>query len=1022
MEREVENPICRVTLNSLISSSFQTLEDQKRREKEKNRSLSKPLRKYYIGTLNANTLVKTGKIKQLTDTLEKFNIKILAIQETRYTDENHFDTGNYRIYKGKPAIRKGTPTMFGTGFAVHKSVRDNILDFNSISERISTITFKSGNKKYTVINVHAPTNDHNRKKPQEVVDFWEDLEELTNQIPQNHIKIVLGDLNAQLGKEKKYKEITGPFTAHNRTNKNGEHFIKYCKNFNLKIMSTQFQKPRQKLTTWRSPNILWGEFQIDHVAITEKNTGEILNVRTRKGFFESDHHLLQVKIRPIPKNKNIKRNKVIRPDPQYLKINKEKIIEEINQNTTDNWTDLANAVQKAMVWAQPPRKRKHRWWNAICDQAIERRIQAWRKFNSNRTPATWQDFHEVQKQSSKEIRKEKRAYDKNRLDEIEEDFKKNNTRNFYRVFKENIKGYQPPNICFKRTDGTLETNTKENCEILKKYFDKLLNCEKPKEKLNFMKNIPNPESQPPTVTEIEEIIKQLKNNRAPGEDGIIAEIWKLRDSNILNKIHRILTEIWIKEEIPQDWKCALIHPLHKKGDKTNPDNYRGISLLPVTYKILSKALLNRLELQVDSLIGEYQAGFRKGRSCAEQIWNLRTILKVRQTNNTVATFVDFKKAYDSIDRQTLFDTLEEYSVDRKTKSLIKQTLSDTTSKIKFLGEISEPFEIHTGVRQGDGLSPLLFNIVLDKIIKEWETKVKGIQLGKTRANKTIIKCLAFADDLVILSNNRQEAQEALELLHEISAKTGLQISYEKTQFMERKKSIQSMHTKYGVVKRVEKFKYLGEYIQIGGSNKASNVERAEKLQKAYKLTWTHYNKRNISRKAKLRHYNTVVLPEALYASETTTIGASGIAEAEKVERKILRKIFGAVHRDGIWMKRPTKELYEDSNKLTDMIKKRRLSFYGHIYRMNDNRLTKKIFNVINCSIKKTNWFHEIEDDLMQAGINKEMINNRIDFRNKIANIKFDAKEKKRTGVLWTEQRKKEHSERMKKFWQKKKGK
>ena len=203
MEREVKNLIGRVTLNSLISSNFQTLENQKRREKEKNRSLSKPLRKYYIGTLNANTLVKTGKIKQLTDTLEKFNIKILAIQETRYTDENHFDTENYRIYKGKPAIRKGTPTMFGTGFAVHKSVRDNILDFNSISERISTITFKSGNKKYTVINVHAPTNDHNRKKPQEVVDFWEDLEELTNQIPQNHIKIVLGDLNAQLGKEKK---------------------------------------------------------------------------------------------------------------------------------------------------------------------------------------------------------------------------------------------------------------------------------------------------------------------------------------------------------------------------------------------------------------------------------------------------------------------------------------------------------------------------------------------------------------------------------------------------------------------------------------------------------------------------------------------------------------------------------------------------------------------------------------------------------------------------------------------------
>ena len=79
--------------------------------------------------------------------------------------------------------------------------------------------------------------------------------------------------------------------------------------------------------------------------------------------------------------------------------------------------------------------------------------------------------------------------------------------------------------------------------------------------------------------------------------------------------------------------------------------------------------------------------------------------------------------------------------------------------MKFLNH----FEIHTGVRQGDGLSPLLFNTVLDKIIKEWENKVKGIQLGKTRANQTTMKCLEFADDLVILSDNRQEAQEALDI-------------------------------------------------------------------------------------------------------------------------------------------------------------------------------------------------------------------------------------------------------------------
>ena len=81
------------------------------------------------------------------------------------------------------------------------------------------------------------------------------------------------------------------------------------------------------------------------------------------------------------------------------------MIEEVNQNASENWRDLVNNIQKAMRWGLPPRKRKHRRWNANCDQTIEQRIQAWRKFNSNRTTKTWQEFHKVQKQSSKEIRK-----------------------------------------------------------------------------------------------------------------------------------------------------------------------------------------------------------------------------------------------------------------------------------------------------------------------------------------------------------------------------------------------------------------------------------------------------------------------------------------------------------------------------------------------------------------------------------------------------------------------------------------
>ena len=87
------------------------------------------------------------------------------------------------------------------------------------------------------------------------------------------------------------------------------------------------------------------------------------------------------------------------------------------------------------------------------------------------------------------------------------------------------------------------------------------------------------------------------------------------------------------------------------------------------------------------------------------------------------TFVDFKKAYDSIDRNTLIKVMEEFGIDDKSIKLIQQTLTNTRSQVKFLGEWSEPFEIVTGVRQGDGLSPILFNCILEKTIREWRKEM-----------------------------------------------------------------------------------------------------------------------------------------------------------------------------------------------------------------------------------------------------------------------------------------------------------
>jgi hypothetical protein len=124
-------------------------------------------------------------------------------------------------------------------------------------------------------------------------------------------------------------------------------------------------------------------------------------------------------------------------------------------------------------------------------------------------------------------------------------------------------------------------------------------------------------------------------------------------------IHNLITSIWNKEEMPDQWKESIIVPIHMTGDKTDCNNYRGISLLSTSYKILSKILLSRLSPYIDEIIWDNQCAFRRNRSTTDQIFCIHQILEKKwEYNETVhQLFVDFKKAYDSVRREVLYNIL-----------------------------------------------------------------------------------------------------------------------------------------------------------------------------------------------------------------------------------------------------------------------------------------------------------------------------------------------------------------------------
>jgi hypothetical protein len=125
-------------------------------------------------------------------------------------------------------------------------------------------------------------------------------------------------------------------------------------------------------------------------------------------------------------------------------------------------------------------------------------------------------------------------------------------------------------------------------------------------------------------------IGKLKSHKSPGIDQIPAELIKAGGRIIRSEIHNLIISIWYKEELPEEWKESVIVPIYKKGDKTDCSNYRGISHLSTTYKILSNILLSRLTPYAEEIIGDHLCGFRRNRSTTDYIFSIRPVLEQKK--------------------------------------------------------------------------------------------------------------------------------------------------------------------------------------------------------------------------------------------------------------------------------------------------------------------------------------------------------------------------------------------------------
>ena len=185
--------------------------------------------------------------------------------------------------------------------------------------------------------------------------------------------------------------------------------------------------------------------------------------------------------------------------------------------------------------------------------------------------------------------------------------------------------------------------------------------------------------------------------------------------SIFTKLFNLIFDTGI---VPKDWTLGIIRPIYKnKGNRMDPNNYRGITILSCLSKLFTSILNTRLNKYIEdnNILGKEQAGFRKNYSTTDHLFTLYGIIDIllSQRKRLYCAFLDFEKAFDKVDRAFLWQKLLVSNIKGKMLNVIKSIYANAKSFVIANNNMSDLFEINNGVRQGENLSPILFALFLN---------------------------------------------------------------------------------------------------------------------------------------------------------------------------------------------------------------------------------------------------------------------------------------------------------------------
>lgn len=929
--------------------------------------------KIRIGNWNVGSL--TGKGRELVDVMQRRDIKILCIQETKWKGNSARKIGEgYKVYYTGENNRRN-----GVGIILHPELQENVTEVMRINDRIMGMKLVRDGKIWHVISTYAPQQGCGQEEKEE---YREKLEEYIEGIPRTEIIVVAGDMNAHVGENcDGYEGVHGGM-GFGRRNVEGERLLELAEAAEMIILNTLFKKRRNHLITYKSGQ---DETQIDYIMVRKENRRLVMDCKVIPGEAVVTQHRVLVadlRIKVEKKRKKEERKRKIK----VWELNGEKKTEFRNkvqsaireryengsfpERVEDVWADMKQILVTTgtevcgRTSGKPRTENDAWWWNETVQTVIREKKLAYRQLKENENDITKERYKQAKRKAKTAVAVAKRNAYKDWYEKLETP---EGEKIIYRVAKARNETRKDVGeiAIIKDQNGNILMKEDDVKRRWKEYFSNLLNTENEYEELENALPVEGPI---PNICkgEVEKAIKNGKTNRAGGKSEVTIELIKALEELGKDWIYALLEKIWNTEKMPEDWKESEMVKLYKqKGDILNCGNYRGIKLLEHVLKILERVMEGRLREHVE--IHKHQFGFLSGKSTIDAIYICRQIQeKYLEGNRKVYwCFVDLEKAYDRVPRRVMFWCLRKRGVPERMIRLVEMMYEGSKTTVKTKYWKTESFPVEVGLHQGSVLSPFLFLIVLDTLTME------------LRHNDELWELL-FADDLVITADTEEELQQRYLVWKGSLERRGMKVNTGKTEVMmssrEGHEEMNITSEDGGILKQIREFKYLGSVFEEGGGTEKAVRQRVQEAWRKWREVSGVILDKKIPLKLRMKVYKSVLRPVLLYGAETWSLRKKEEGLLERTEMRMVRWIAGI----SLLERRESDDIRRMCGicNIREKAREARLRYLGHVNRREDYEPVKKAMMMQvtgrrSVGRQRIRWRDVVGRDMNNLGIQEE---------------------------------------------------